>query len=88
MLAALKDAKSNRSIAKFTAPKAVFIVDIRANKKEIAMAVEQIYGDKVRVQKVNTILMKPKTKRLRGNEGSTARVKKAVVTFRPGDQIE
>ena len=67
----------------------VFNVDIKANKAQIAWAVEKIYADKkVKVVQVNTVTNHPKWRRVRGCEGRTARLKKAIVTFRPGDQIE
>jgi large subunit ribosomal protein L23 len=85
----LQHAKSNPSVSRCKSPKAVFNVDQKANKAEIAWAVEQIYSEKkVKVVSVNTIVVKPKKRRVRGFLGKTAGLKKAVVTFRPGDQIE
>ena len=85
----LMNAKSNPSLAKCQSPKAVFDVDAKANKTEIANAVEEIYKDKkVKVVKVNTITVGPKTRRVRGFLGKAAGYKKAVVTFRPGDTID
>ena len=70
-------------------PKVVFDVDPKANKAEIAHAVEAIYKDKnVKVVKVNTINVGSKKRRVRGFTGKTAAYKKAVVTLRPGDTIE
>src|SRR3989338_9898463 len=84
----LQHAKSNPSVSRCQSPKAVFDVDIKADKAEIARAVEEIYAEKkVKVVRVNTIITKPKWRRVRGFEGKTARFKKAIVTFRPGDQI-
>ncbi len=89
VLGNLQHAKSNTSVSRCNSPKAVFNVDKKATKTEIARAVELIYADKkVKVTKVNTILIKPKKRRVRGFLGKTAALKKAVVTFRPGDQIE
>ncbi len=85
----LVNAKSNRSVSRCQSPKMVFDVDPKANKTEIAKAVEEIYKDKkVKVVKVNTIHVGPKQRRVRGFLGQTAAYKKAVVTFRPGDTIE
>jgi len=85
----LQHAKSNPSVAKCQSPKVVFEVDAKANKAEIAAAAEAIYADKnVKVVKVNTITIHPKWRKVRGFEGKTAALKKAVVTFRPGDQVE
>lgn len=81
--------KSNKSLSRCQSPKAVFNVDIRANKTEIKKAVEEIYKDKnVKVVAVNTIVTGPKKRRVRGHEGYTSSYKKAVVTFRPNDVID
>jgi large subunit ribosomal protein L23 len=90
VLEQLHTAKSNRSVSRCEAPKYVFIVDTNANKQEIAAAVEEIYRDmKIRVAKVNTLIMKSKPKRRgRGRPGRTAVFKKAVVTMEPGDTID
>ena len=85
----LMNAKSNPSLSRCQSPKMVFEVDPKANKTEIASAVEEIYKDKkVKVVKVNTITVGTKKRRVRGFEGKTASFKKAVVTLRPGDSIE
>jgi len=80
---------SNPCIKKCDAPKYVFLVDSRANKQEIADAVEQIYAEKnIRVKAVNTINMKQKLRRVRGRMGFKAGFKKAIVTLAAGDSIE
>ena len=85
----LVNAKSNKSISRCQTPKIVFDVDAKANKRQIADAVEEIYKDrKVKVTKVNTINVKPKKRRVRGFLGMTSGFKKAIVSFRPGDSIE
>ena len=67
----------------------VIDVDFKANKRQIADAVEEIYKDKkVKVIKVNTINVKPKKRRVRGFLGMTSSFKKAIVSLRPGDSIE
>ena len=63
-----------------------FEVDKRASKIEIAKAVEEIFD--VTVIKVNTINVKPKTKRVRYVAGKTRSWKKAIVTLAEGDTIE
>jgi large subunit ribosomal protein L23 len=63
-----------------------FEVDKRASKIEIAQAIEEIF--KVKVTKVNTVMVKPKPKRVRYNIGYTRSWKKAVVTLAEGDSIE
>lgn len=88
VLGELKDRKSNPSIAKSNAPKYVFLVDLKANKTEIAHAVEQIYAEKnIKVKAVNTIITKPKQKRVRGKIGYKSAFKKAVVTLAEGDDL-
>ena len=57
-----------------------------ANKIEIAGAVENIY--KVKVQSVNTMTVKGKSRRVRYQLGRTSDWKKAMVTLKPGNKIE
>ncbi len=67
--------------------KYVFQVDMRSNKVEIAEAVRKMF--KVEVDKVNTLIVKGKKKRLgRMTEGKTPDIKKAYVTLKPGHRIE
>jgi large subunit ribosomal protein L23 len=85
----LQHAKSNPSLAKCKSPKAVFNVNPKANKTQIAWAVEQIYAEKkIKVTAVNTVNAGSKPRRVRGFLGRTAVFKKAIVTFRPGDAID
>jgi len=80
---------SNPCVKKCDAPKYVFIVDKRANKQEIASAVEEIYSEKkIKVVSVNTVNTKPKERRMRGRAGMKPGFKKAIVTLEAGDQIE
>ena len=66
--------------------KYVFWVDKSANKIEIKNAVQEIY--KVKVDKVNTISVKGKKKRVRYVEGKTSDWKKAIVTLAEGNKID
>jgi large subunit ribosomal protein L23 len=66
--------------------KVVFKVAKHATKDEIAEAVEQLF--KVNVTKVNTLVVKGKTKRFRGHLGRRSDFKKAVVTLAPGQSID
>ncbi len=85
----LQHAKSNRSVSRCDSPKVVFDVHQKANKGQIAWAIEQIYAEKkIKVVRVNTITIGPKTRRVRGFTGKTAGLKKAVITLRPGDKID
>ena len=64
----------------------VFSVDVRANKTQIKQAVEHIFD--VQVESVNTINVKPKTKRVGRYPGKTNKVKKAIVKLKEGSSIE
>ena len=66
--------------------KYVFIVDKRANKIQIADAVEEVF--KVKVEKVNTVNVKGKKKRMGRTQGKRADYKKAIVKLAPGETIE
>lgn len=55
-------------------------------KEEIADAVEKLFN--VHVKKVNTMSVKPKTKRVRYQAGKTRSWKKAIVTVAEGETIE
>lgn len=63
-----------------------FQVDPRANKTEIKQAIEKIFN--VKVESVNTIIVKPKKKRVGKYTGKTSRIKKAIVTLAEGSSIE
>ena len=54
-----------------------FEVDKSATKPEIAAAVEELFG--VKVEKVNTVNMKAKPKRMGVHAGTTRTWKKAIV---------
>lgn len=58
-----------------------FEVDVRANKTQIKDAVEEIF--EVKVEKVNTMNYRGKSKRFGRYTGFTARRKKAIVTLTP-----
>ena len=66
--------------------KFVFVVDKRANKIQIAAAVEEIF--KVDVLAVNTVNVKGKTKRRGRTVGKTNSYKKAIVKLKAGETIE
>lgn len=89
VLSQLQTSKSNPSVSRCETPKYVFLVDKRANKQEIAEAVEEIYAVKnIKVVSVNVINMKQKVKRMRGRPGLKAGFKKAIVSLEKGDSIE
>ena len=66
--------------------KYVFIVDKRANKIQIADAVEEVF--KVKVENVNTINVKGKVKRRGRIVGKRNDYKKAIVKLAQGETIE
>ena len=66
--------------------KYLFWVKNSANKHEIKKAVETMY--KVKVEKVNTMMMPGKEKRVRYQPGYTSDWKKAVVTLKAGQKID
>lgn len=89
MLSNLKEAESNPSLRRCESPKYVFLVDPRANKQEIASALEEIYREqKIKVSSVNTITIKGKKRRVRGRTGFRSKIKKAVVTLEKGDSLD
>jgi large subunit ribosomal protein L23 len=65
----------------------VFEVNRKANKLEIKEAVERIFD--VEVKSVNTMVMKPKKRRM-GRKSVVTRSawKRAVVTLAPGERIQ
>jgi len=66
--------------------KVLFRVAITATKPEIKEAVERLF--KVDVTKVNTILVKGKTKRFKGRMGRRSDFKKAIVTLKDGQAVD
>ncbi len=67
--------------------KYAFRVPLDANKIQIRQAVEKAFKD-VKVLEVNTSHVRGKERRLGRHKGVTPDWKKAVVTLKPGQQIE
>jgi large subunit ribosomal protein L23 len=63
-----------------------FIVDPRANKTEIKIAVEKVFG--VKVVSVNTMNRQGKRRRTRHGWGKRSDIKRAIVTVAEGDRID
>jgi large subunit ribosomal protein L23 len=63
-----------------------FKVTLDATKPEIKAAVEKLFN--VKVEAVNTLVMKGKTKRFRGREGQRSDWKKAMVKLQAGQTID
>jgi large subunit ribosomal protein L23 len=73
---------SEKSYGLLDEGKYTFIVDPRANKTEIKIAVEQVF--KVKVASVNTINRKGKVRRTKSGLGKRKDTKRAIVTLREG----
>ena len=67
------------SMARLAEKKYTFEVADKATKVDIKKAVEEIF--KVKVEKVNTVSMKAKNKRVGYHFGKTSEWKKAIVTL-------
>ena len=78
--------RSEKGLSQEPDRKYAFQVARDANKIEIRKAIEEIY--KVKVQDVNTSIVRGKLKRVRQEQGSTTPWKKAIVTLKEGQKIE
>ena len=73
---------SEKSYALLEEGKYTFLVDPEANKSEIKIAVEKVFG--VKVSAVNTINRQGKTRRTRTGTGKRKDTKRAIVTLSEG----
>jgi large subunit ribosomal protein L23 len=73
---------SEKSYSLLDEGKYTFIVDPRANKTEIKIAVENVFG--VKVSSVNTINRKGKVRKTRFGLGKRKDTKRAIVTLKDG----
>lgn len=73
---------SEKSYSLLDEGKYTFIVDPAANKTEIKIAVERIFG--VKVDSVHTLNRKGKARRTRFGMGRRRDTKRAIVTLREG----
>lgn len=73
---------SEKSYGLLDEGKYTFLVDPRANKTEIKIAIEKIFD--VKVSSVNTINRKGKTRRTRFGIGKRKDTKRAIVSLREG----
>ena len=78
----LKPVVSEKSYGLIDEGKYTFIVDPRASKTEIKLAIEQVFG--VKVAKINTLNLKGKTRRTRHGIGKRKDTKRAIVTLKSG----
>ena len=77
---------SEKSYGLLDENKYTFLVDPDANKTQIKIAVEQVFG--VKVTGVNTINRQGKRKRTRSGFGKRKDTKRAIVTLAEGDRID
>ena len=73
---------SEKSYGLLDQGKYTFVVDPRANKTEIKIAIEQIF--KVKVDSVHTLNRQGKTRRTKFGLGKRKNTKRAIVTLREG----
>ena len=73
---------SEKSYGLLDEGKYTFVVDPRANKTEIKIAVEKVFG--VKVDSVNTINRKGKSRRTKFGIGKRKDTKRAIVSLREG----
>ncbi len=73
---------SEKSYALMDEGKYTFIVDPRANKTQIKIAIERIFD--VKVDSVHTLTRKGKTRRTKAGLGKRKDTKRAIVSLREG----
>ena len=73
---------SEKSYSLIDDGKYTFVVDPRANKTEIKLAIEKIFS--VKVDSVNTLNRPGKTRRTRFGTGKRKDTKRAIVTLKSG----
>jgi large subunit ribosomal protein L23 len=64
----------------------VFVVDMKSTKSAIKAAIEKIFS--VKIESVQTMIRKGKTKRFKGIVGHQSDIKKAIVTLEKGAEID
>jgi large subunit ribosomal protein L23 len=77
---------SEKSYSLLDENKYTFVVSPDANKTQIKIAVEQVFG--VKVTSVNTLNREGKRLRTRTGFGKRADTKRAIVTVAAGDRID
>ena len=82
----VKPVISEKSYGLLEDNKYTFVVAPDANKTEIKIAIEKIFG--VTVLDVNTYNRQGKRKRTRGGFASRKDTKRAIVSVKPGERIE
>ncbi|MDD4171446.1 MAG: 50S ribosomal protein L23 [Syntrophomonas sp.] len=82
----IKPVVTEKSMNMLADNKYTFVVDKRSNKTEIKNAIESIFD--VKVEKVSTMVIKGKPKRMGRFEGRTSDRKKAIVSLQAGQKIK
>ncbi len=82
----LEPVVSEKSYALMADGKYTFRVHDRAHKTQIAQAIEEIFGVKVREVRTSKVNAKPKRRGL--HSGRSRSWKKAIVQLAPGERIE
>ena len=82
----IKPVVSEKSYGLLDDNKYTFLVSPDANKTQIKIAVQEVFG--VRVTAVNTMNREGKRKRTRTGFGKRADTKRAIVTLAEGDTID
>lgn len=82
----IKPVVTEKSMNLLADNKYTFVVDKKSNKTEIKNAIEDIF--KVKVDKVSTLIVKGKPKRMGRFAGRTSDKKKAIVTLKEGHKIK
>ncbi|HWP97432.1 MAG TPA: 50S ribosomal protein L23 [Syntrophomonadaceae bacterium] len=82
----MKPIVTEKSMNLLAENKYTFIVDKGSNKTEIKNAIENIFS--VRVEKVSTMNVKGKPKKMGKYEGKRPDRKKAIITLKAGQKIK
>jgi large subunit ribosomal protein L23 len=82
----LRPVVSEKTTALMEENKYVFQVPMKANKVMVKQAVKEIFN--VTPEKVNVMVVRGKTKRIRYQYGNRPAWKKAIVTLKAGEKIE
>lgn len=77
---------SEDAMNKTTVGKYVFQINPKANKNQVAEAVQALYG--VDVMKVNVMKYKQKNRNFRQIKGKESGYKKAIITIKKGQEIK
>lgn len=74
------------SMEDLRAGKYTFKVALTANKMEIKKAIPELFGKDIKVEKVHTMRVRGRKRRMGRNEGTTPAWKKAIVTLAEGSK--